>query len=367
MARRGDVLSTRRLNRALLERQGLLGRANVTTAEMAERLVGLQAQEPRDPYVALWARIEGFRPDDLSDRIARRAAVRSQLMRGTIHLTTARDALRLRPLVQPVLERTIGSTQWGRNVEGIELAAIAAEGRRLVERAPLSRAELGPLLAEAFPGRDPLSLAYVATYLLPVVQVPPRGLWGSSGRASWTTVEAWVGKPLSPRPSLPTLVRRYLAAFGPATPADMRTWSGLAGLTEAFERLRPRLRMFRTEEGRELFDVPDGPLPHPDTPAPVRFLPEYDNLVLSHADRSRVVPSFPREPRFWKGSVLVDGAVRGSWTTERDGERTTLLIDPVVRSIARSERSSVNEEGLRLLSFLTDGRGRHDVRVLPQP
>jgi DNA glycosylase AlkZ-like len=362
-----DVLGNRALNRALLARQGLLARAARPIGEMVEALVGLQAQEPHDPYVALWSRIDGFDPLALSDALSRRRVVRGPLMRGTIHLATARDALRLRPLVQPVLERAIRSTRWSRDVGGADPSAIAAAGRELLETAPRTRADLGRALSERFDGADPLSLAYVATYRLPVVQLPPRGLWGATGRATWTTIEDWLGRPLAARSSATTLVRRYLAAFGPATPADMRTWSGLAGLTEVFDRLRPTLRRYRGQDGRELFDVPEGPMPDPDTPAPVRFLPEYDNLVLSHADRGRVVPPFRHEPRFWKGGVLVDGSVRASWKTERGGESMTLLIDPVAGPLPRGTRARVIDEGAAFLAFLTDGSDPNDVRILPEP
>jgi hypothetical protein len=359
-----DVLSLRALNRSLLERQGLLRRSDRSPAETIEHLVGMQAQMPRDPYVGLWTRLTDFRPEQLSQLITGRRAVRASLMRGTIHLATGRDALTLRQFVQPVFERAFSSSPWGKNVDGVDLAALVDAGRSLVEERPRSRAQLAPLLEERFPGHDPLSLSYAITFLLPLVQVPPRGEWGKTGQATWTTLDSWMGRQLAARSSPTKLVMRYLIAFGPASPADMRTWSGVAGLTAVFERMRPRLRTFRTEQGRELFDVPGAPFPDPETRAPTRFLPEYDNVLLSHVDRSRVVSAFPREPRFWKGSVLVDGFVRGSWKMEVQRDDATLLIDPLVRRLTKREISTVTAEGLRLLAFLTDGV-RGDVRILP--
>ena len=365
MGKPSNVLSPRALNRSLLERQALLRRSERSAVETIEHLVGMQAQVPHDPYVGLWTRLTGFRTEELSELIAGRRAVRATLMRGTIHLATGRDALTLRPLVQPLLERVFTSNVWGKNVRGVDLTALVEAGRALVEQRPLSREQLAPLLDERFPGYDALSLSYAITHLLPLVQVPPRGIWGRAGQATWTTLDSWVGRPLAAKPSLAKIVPRYLAAFGPASPADMRTWSGIAGLTGVFERLRPRLHTFRTEDGRELFDVADAAFPDPDTPAPIRFLPEYDNVLLSHADRSRIVNAFPRDPRFWNGSVLVDGFVRGSWKREREGETVVLVIDPLVRRFTKKETSSISAEGLRLLSFLTDDTGAHDVRILP--
>jgi hypothetical protein len=199
-------------------------------------------------------------------------------------------------------------------------------------------------------------------YLLPLVQVTPRGIWGRTGRSAFTTVEHWLGRPFDAETAPDALVLRYLAAFGPATPADARSWSGLAGMREVFERLRPRLRTFRDERGRELFDVPGAPLPDPDTPAPVRFLPEYDNVQLGHDDRARIVP--PRLKGWTEvgwGSVLVDGFGAARWKAELDGDQATLWVEPFAK-IARTDRADVSEEGERLVSFLAPAAGRRDVR-----
>src|SRR3954465_5126786 len=250
----------------------------------------MQAQVPSDPYVGLWSRLDGFRPADLSELLERRDVVRMPFLRATLHLVTRRDALALRPVVDAVLDRALHSqSPFGRAIVGVDVDELTSVASALLAERPRTRAQLGPLLAEHWPGHDGSSLAYACTYLLHLVQVTPRGLWKRRGPSAFTTLEAWLGE--RPRPNLPPAGRvlRYLTAFGPAAPADVRTWSGLTGAGEILERLRPTLRIMRDDAGRELFDVPRAPLPSADVPAPVRFLPEYDNAVLSHADRGRIV------------------------------------------------------------------------------
>ncbi len=170
----------------------------------------------------------------------------------------------------------------------------------LLSERPMAGGALRAALAERFPDLHAAALAYACRCLLPLVQVPPRGVWGRTLQVTSTPLDAWVGRPLDPAPSIDEVVLRYLAAFGPATPADAMAWSRLTGLREVFDRLRPRLRIFHDERGRELYDRPDAPRPGAEVPAPVRFLPEYDNLLLSHADRSRF-SSADAEPRSWPG------------------------------------------------------------------
>ncbi|MGH2637132.1 MAG: winged helix DNA-binding domain-containing protein [Actinomycetota bacterium] len=363
--RDGEVLGPRALNRALLERQLLLRRRRLTAADAIERLVGMQAQVPIDPYVGLWTRLEGFAPKKLARLITERRAVRVPLMRATIHLVTDRDCLALRPALQPVLERVFTSgSPFGRQIDGVDRQELLAAGRALVEERPRTQAELRPLLGERWPGRDPAALSQAITYLVPVVQVPPRGVWGESGRATWTTVETWLGRALPADPAPDQAILRYLAAFGPATVMDVRAWSGLTGVRELVEQLRPRLRTFRDERGKELFDVPRAPLPDPDTPAPPRFLPEYDNVFLSHADRARIVERKFREPVVGDAAVLVDGFVRALWRIRREHDVATLLIEPMVR-LPGKDIDAVTEEGARLLAFVAADASTRDVRFVP--
>jgi Winged helix DNA-binding domain len=356
------ALTTRELNRTLLERQLLLRREEVPAAEMIERLVGMQAQEPRDPYVALWTRIAGFRPEELEGLIATREAVRMTLMRGTIHLFTARDALALRPPLAQVPERLFRSgSPFGRRLGDADVGEIVAAGRALVEEEPRTRAQLRTLLGERWPDRDAEAMAHAVSYLLPLVQIPPRGLWSRSGRATLATLEAWLGRPLDGDPAPDRVVLRYLAAFGPASVKDIAAWSGLTGVREIVERLRDGLRTFRYEIGAELLDLPDAPLPDPDTPAPVRFLPQYDNVFLGHADRSRIGDPADR-PRLGFGDgrffspLLVGGFLRAVWRVE-DGD---VVVKPA-RRLSKKDTTAVEAEGRRLAAFLGGG----DVRILP--
>jgi hypothetical protein len=366
MPRRGDVLDRRSLNRALLERQLLSRRRRLSPAAVIERLVGLQGQNPLDPYVALWSRIEGFRPELLATLLTERRAVRMPLLRGTIHLVTADDAAGLRPVLRPVLDRAFATgSPFGRRLGGVDVEEVIAAGRSLLEEGPRTRAELRRLLGERWPARDAEAMAMAITYLLPVVQVTPRGVWGRSGQATWAPGDAWLGRPLDGPGDVERVIERYLGAFGPASVADVQAWSGLTRLREVID--RSRLRLFRAQDGRELFDVPRGPLPDPDTPAPPRFLPVYDNVFLGHADRSRIVDEDDRRralaAEVSDASVLVDGFVRATWRLHGRGQ-AALEVRPAHR-LSRREAVEVADEGVRLLTFLAPDLTTGDVRLLP--
>ena len=292
------TLDRRTLNRTTLTRQLLLRRSTMTPLAAVEHLVGLQAQIPLDPYLALWSRLEDFDPDELGRLLTERRVVRGVVIRGTIHLVTADDALVLRPLEQPVLDKELAAHRDHRDhLADLDLRPVLEFAEPLLAERPLTGAELRAALAERFPDLDPAALAYACRNHLALVQVPPRGVWGRTGTIRNTTAQAWLGRPLAEDPSFDEVVLRYLAAFGPALPADAGTWSRLTGMREVFDRLLPRLRTFRDEAGRELYDVPDAPIADPDQPAPARFLPEYDNVLLSHSDRSRFASDEARRSR----------------------------------------------------------------------
>ncbi|WP_172385395.1 winged helix DNA-binding domain-containing protein [Streptomyces sp. MNP-20] len=358
------VLSRRALNRATLGRQLLLCRVRMSAADALAHLVGLQAQNVKPPYAALAARLDGFVPEELSGLMSDRAAVRAVTMRSTVHTLTADDLLLLRPLTQAALDRELRTFREG--LGGVDLDRLAALARAYVEDEPRTPAQLRAELARHWPGADPRSLGIAARVLLPLVQVTPRGLWRRSGRVALTTAEHWLGRPLVAGAAPDAVVPRYLAAFGPASVRDMQAWMGLTRLRDAFERLRPGLRTFRDENGVELFDLPDAPRPDPDTPAPPRFLPEYDNVLLSHADRSRVDPA-GYKARTWKvnqpfRTFLVDGSLAGVWRLdEAAGGAVTVVVEPF-GALTKAQRADVEDEAVRTARVLAEGAPSYDVR-----
>jgi DNA glycosylase AlkZ-like len=353
--------SRRALNRATLARQSLLARSTMPVVAAVGHLAGLQAQVPNSPYLALWTRLAGFERAALTDLLARRQVVRATMMRGTLHVVTATDFLRLRTPLQPALTRAMRGFM-GRRVDGLDADRLVADTRALLAERPHRYGEIGRCLRERWPDRwgdrDEAALGYTAfRACVPVVQMPPGGTWGSTGgEVPYTTAEAWLGEAPAAAGDPTGLVLWYLAAFGPATIADIQAWAGMANLRATVTALRPRLRVVGA-----LYDVPDGPLPDEDVPAPVRFLPEYDSLVLSHADRSRVIADEHRRAVFLSGgrvraTVLVDGFVRGTWTLARTGPEVSLRIEPFGR-VSKGDRAALTGEGERLLAFVADGSG----------
>ena len=364
-----EVLDRRALNRALLERQLLLRRARRSVSDTVEHLLGLQAQSVPPTYYGLWSRLEGFDPHELGRMLTDREAVRMTLMRGTVHLVTVRDALLLRPLVQLVIERGHNGA-FGRRMGGADLDELERAVREELNGEAVQARELGRRLVARGIGDDVEAMGNATRAYVPLVQVPPRGVWGKSGQAKYATLESWTGRSLERDPPIDDVVLRYLGAFGPAAVMDMQNWSGLTKLQDAFERLRSRLVMFRDEAGRELFDLPDAPRPDPGVPAPVRFLGEYDNVLLGHADRTRIIPAdFPWKemlaPGRWVSNFLVDGMLRGTWWIERDGKRSATLAVRPSGELSSVEREEVAAEAERMVEFSEPEAVHRDVRFEP--
>ena len=348
-------LTLRAINRATLDRQFLLRRHPLSAQQAVRRLAGLQSQAPLAAYVGLWTRLAGFTTDELSGLLSERRVVRAPVMRATVHLVDREDFIAFRSLFDGLLVGVLRSN-FARNLTGVDLDALASQTAELLANRPLSRAQLARELALNWPDADPTSLAYAGTMLLPVLQVPPRGIWGKTAQATWATAGSWLAAPVAPAgpQAVASLVLRYLGAFGPATVADIQTWSGLTRLREVTERLE--LRAYRGPDGAELLDVPDAELPAEDVPAPPRFLPEYDNLLLSHADRSRVIRHdrpVPLRPGNGAnlGSVLIDGTWDADWKITAEA----LTITPF-RRLTAAEESAITGEAKRLLAFTTGRR-----------
>lgn len=349
------TLSLRALNRATLARQLLLSRSPMSALDAIEHLVGMQAQAPFAPYYGLWSRLDGFTGDELSGLLSSRKAARIVLMRGTIHLVTARDCHRLRPLLQPALDRMLKTNAThGRPLAAVDMSAVVDAARRLLDAEALTPGEIGARLVEQWPDTPRGSLAEAARSLLPLVQVPPRALWQRSGQVRLTTATAWLGKPRGKPMTIDELVVRYLAAFGPATVADVQTWSGLTRLGEVVDRLD--VKQFKSEGGQVLYDTPNAPRPDPDTRAPVRLVAPFDNILLSHANRTRVISDEHRKRLFsgkngvFPGTVLVDGFIAGTWELVGKGESTSMRVQPYIR-LYRKPLDEIAAEGNRLLEM----------------
>ncbi|WP_413767809.1 winged helix DNA-binding domain-containing protein [Rhodococcus pyridinivorans] len=307
------VLTDRALGRATLARQHLLRRSSTDALSMIEHLLGLQAQAPLAPYFALWTRIRNFRPDALSDLLEPRAVVRIALMRGTMFAVSSADAHALRPWVQPVLDRGVDANKAHRiGLEGLDRSVLVSVARDLLAGTPMSQAELRPLLAERFLDQDPAALAHAVRCL--------------------------------------------------------QTWCGLTRLAEIVDRLRPQLVVFRDERGAELFDLPDAPRPDPSAAAPVRILAPFDNVLLSHADRTRFVSEEHRKRIMAENGIiapllLVGGTVAGSARVITDP--TTAAVEMTLwRTVTASARSALEAEGMRLLNFAAPEVDTHDVRFV---
>lgn len=347
------MLSLRTLNRTLLGRQFLLQRTGLPVPAVLERLVAVQGQEPNWPYVGLWARVAGFRTETLAALLEQRRVVRGTAIRATVHLVLADDYSWLRPTVQPVISRLTRHAYYAREIDGLDVRKVAEVGRGLLGDRTLTRRELGRLLAERFPGRHPGRLAGIVELLEPLVHGPANAAWGSwrsVGPISVSLAEARTGRPMRD-PDPEGMITRYLAGYGPATVLDIQAWSGLTKLGEVVERMRPALRVLRDEWGRELLDLPDALVADPDVPAPVRFMPAFDNALLGHKDRTRIIDEGDRKRVASDASAgvpvfLLDGFARGTWAVE--GERLRVLP---FRPLSPGETDAVAAEAEWLCEF----------------
>jgi hypothetical protein len=358
------VLSTRALNRALLARQMLLTRVNLPVLDAIERLVGIQAQDPSAPYFGLWTRLEEFRPDDLSNLIQNKKVMRLALMRSTIHLVSSKDGMSLRPLIQSVQD-TVLKNSFGKHLNGLDTQAVAEAGRALVETKPLTFSELGKLLGKQWPNVESAALAAVVRTLVPLVQMPPRGIWGKSGQAIHTSAEAWIGRLPFSKLTTEDIILRYLSAFGPATIQDIQVWSGLTRLKEKVEQLLPQLIIFHNDQGNELLDIPSAPRPDPNVPSPPRFLGGFDNILLSYADRKRIIDESYRNIVFTKNgiirpTILIDGFVSGLWKVQKEKGTVKLIIE-LFKKLPDEEHNALTEEGTRLLDFLAGQESSREI------
>jgi hypothetical protein len=354
----------------MLARQQLLVRGSGPVSGLIDRLVGLQAQAPLAPYVALWSRLEDFASESLAELMSSRAYVRGHAMRSTIHLLSAEDFLALRALSDAAVARNLSSqAPWARAIREADRSALLADLRAALAGGPLAR----KALAERLTGRWGSELARAAASGVPVltgcVQAPPRGVWGHGGPVAWATVQQWLGAELpDPPPSPIGFLARYLAAFGPASVADMRAWSGWTGLREVIDAAGVPLRRFRSEHGRELLDLPDAPLADPDLRAPLRFLPEYDNVYFAYQNRERINPhrfAIPLGPGNGgaMGTFLANGVFAGEWKRRHSADQQAVsLTVKAHRPLTASELAEIQREGAALLDFLAPGAA-HDLRT----
>ena len=359
------TLSLRALNRATLDRQRLpAAPARCPRGQAIRHLGGLQAQAPLAPYVGLWTRLARFTTDELSALLCERTVVRAPIMRATVHLADTANFVAFRPLFGPLMAAGLRAN-YARTLTGVDPDALAAQAAGLLVKCPLTRAQLARDLAAAWPAAEPMSLAYAVTYLRPSSRSRRAASGARTAQATWTTAESWLAEPIGQaKPeAVDALVLRYLAAFGPATVADIQTWSGLTRLREVTGRLE--LRVYRGPDGAELLDLPDKELPAEDVPAPPRFLPEYDNLLLSHADRRRVIPHTHPVP-LWpgngatQGTLLIDGAWDATWKITADA----LTITPF-RRLTAAEESSITAEAAKLLAFTCPADPTRPIRFSP--
>jgi hypothetical protein len=364
----GERLSLRALGRATLARQRLLERGPGEVPAAISALGGLQAQEPRPPFVALWSRLDGFAREDLATALERRAVVRATSLRGTLHLHTPADYRALRPVLQPMLTAAMAGALKGR-MDGLDLAAVLPAAEELLgDGEPRTFDAIRDALAAAFPAADDRALGYAVRMHVPLVIVPSEDRWAFPRPPRFTLARDWLGRAVATAEGSPAeLVRRHLAAFGPATAADVQTWSYVRGLAPVLEALRDELWVGTDHRGREIFDLPDAPRPGEDAPAPARLLPDFDALLLAHDDRDRVIARDDRgrvatRNLRTKATFLLDGRVAGTWSVKATSTRATLTLEPFGR-LKRADARALEAESEALLGFLEPEARAREVAI----
>jgi hypothetical protein len=360
-----DVLTLRQLNRATLARQMLLARSRTSILDATTHLLALQAQIPRPPFVALWSRVDGLKREGVVKALLDKQLVRGTSLRGTLHLMTAADFVRFRETLQLALDRALKVL--GGRVDGVDLDPVLALARTFF-REPRTFDAFRDHLAETFPKNDVRAMAYAARLKVPLLQVPTSATWGFPAHAEFIVADAWLGRTKKAGIGcVEEFVLRYLAAYGPATAADVQAWSGLPSLKAAFETLRSRLVSFRVERGGELFDLPDAPRPPADAPAPVRLLPEWDSVIVARAD-ARLLPPQHRSSVFQPGlrvlpTVLVDGMVAGTWKIEQRRQAASLIVSLFTSHSPRARRE-IEAEADALLAFTEPDASTRQIRII---
>lgn len=357
------VLTNRELNRATLARQMLLARGDRGIVETVEWLLGQQAQQTHDPYIGLWSRLSGFRHEALTSLIVDRTLSRATTMRGTLHLHTTDDLMGIRALVQPFL-RSAWLSGFRKRFAGNDEVAVLALARKLIDEKPVTAGELGKALKAVFPTADPLSMTTLLQSSDTLIQIPPTRIWGSGHAPLLTRIQNWLPAPYERPLARETLVRRYLAAYGPAQVADIQSWSRLTKLSEVFEGLGDELVRFENDEGKLLYDLAEAPRPDADTPAPVRFMPLYDNAFLGFEDRRRFMLPGRRADFLTdaKPPVVIDGLIAGGWAIEAKKKQARLVVTPF-RKLLKREIAEVEREGHAFLKFMEERAESHDVEV----
>ncbi len=351
------VLTDRQLNRATLARQLLLARQKMPVVKAIEQVLALQAQVPRPPHVGLWSRLEAFEREHLLVPLHARTLVRATTMRGTIHIMSAKDFVAFRGALQPSL--TAGWKTVAGKTPTPPIEKLIAAGRKVLGSEGRTFNQIRAELVRQFPtahDRIDRIMGYAVRTHVPLVQVPTHeDDWGFPADSAFALADGWLKKSIGDGAGPAALIMRYLAAFGPATAADIQWWTGLRGVAELLAPVRSKLLMFKDERGRDLFDLPKAPRPDADTDAPVRFLPEYDSVVIGHSDRSRLVDEKFRKVLVTKNLIvpatfLVDGRIAGTWKLEGKKAKAAVTLTPFA-PLPKKVREELEEEAESLALF----------------